>query len=194
MLCARPEQPAVDARGAKQRLAGLSRAPSTSARRSGRSRGGPWIVGGPVRVRERGPPKKRAAPVARAEPPGGLRARPRAYSSSGGLRRASRQRAATTGGSLALAGAERYVLNPGSVGQARERTARARFMVLDLEQRPAIFYAVHYDIAGCRRALRERKLPTRSAHLKPSPMRDRARALRRALNALSLSEGGAEVR
>jgi diadenosine tetraphosphatase ApaH/serine/threonine PP2A family protein phosphatase len=90
------------------------------------------------------------------------------------------------GGSLALAGAERYVLNPGSVGQARERTARARFMVLDLEQRPAIFYAVHYDIAGCRRALRERKLSTRSAHLKPSPMRDRARALRRALNALSL--------
>jgi putative phosphoesterase len=93
------------------------------------------------------------------------------------------------GGSLTLAGPESYALNPGSVGQARERTARARFMVLDLEQRRVSFHAIRYDVGGCRRALRERELPTWSAHLKPSPLRDRARALRGALNALSIKEG-----
>jgi predicted phosphodiesterase len=88
------------------------------------------------------------------------------------------------GGSLTLARAERYVLNPGSVGQSRQRTARARFMVLDLDQDQATFYAVRYDIPGCRRALRERRLPTWSCHLKPSPVRKRTRALRRALRRL----------
>jgi predicted phosphodiesterase len=85
------------------------------------------------------------------------------------------------GRSLSLDLGERYVLNPGSVGQSRQRTARSRFMVLDPEKGRATFYAVHYDIRGCRRALQERKLPTWSCHLNPSPLRNRAGALRRAL-------------
>jgi predicted phosphodiesterase len=82
-------------------------------------------------------------------------------------------------GSLDLDVADRHLLNPGSVGQSRERTARSRFMVLDLGQSRARFYGVRYDIAGCRRALRERGLAPGSAHVKPTPMRDRAAALRR---------------
>jgi predicted phosphodiesterase len=84
-------------------------------------------------------------------------------------------------GSVALARGERYLLNPGSVGQSRERTARARFMVLDLERSVATFYAIHYNIGGCRRALREHGLPTYSVHLHRSPLRRCAGSVRRAL-------------
>lgn len=83
-------------------------------------------------------------------------------------------------GSVALARAERYLLNPGSVGQSRERRARSRFMVVDLERSYVRFYAVRYDVAGCRRALEQRGLPGWSCHVKPTPLRDRARTLRRA--------------
>jgi predicted phosphodiesterase len=80
-----------------------------------------------------------------------------------------------------LRAGERYVLNPGSVGQSRERAARARFMVLDLDSRRATFHAVRYDVGGCRRALRERGLPSWSVHLNPSPLRRYAASLRRAI-------------
>jgi predicted phosphodiesterase len=82
-------------------------------------------------------------------------------------------------GSVDLQIPDRHLLNPGSVGQSRERTARSRFMVLDLERSRARFYGVRYDIAGCRRALRERGLAPGSSHVKPTPVRDRAYALRR---------------
>jgi len=83
-------------------------------------------------------------------------------------------------GSVDLGAADRHLLNPGSVGQSRQRTARARFMVLDLAQSIVRFYAVRYDIAGCRRALLQRGLAPESSHVKPTPVRDRAHALRRA--------------
>ena len=79
------------------------------------------------------------------------------------------------GGVVSLVGDGRYVLNPGSVGQSRERRVRARFMLLDLEERRAVFHAVPYDVARCRQALREKGLPPNSYHLPPS----RGRALRR---------------
>lgn len=59
---------------------------------------------------------------------------------------------------------ERYVLNPGSVGQSRERAALARFMVLDTNAGLATFHAVDYDHRGCRRALRLAGRPARSCH------------------------------
>jgi predicted phosphodiesterase len=82
-------------------------------------------------------------------------------------------------GSVDLHIPDRYLLNPGSVGQSRERRARSQFMVLDLEQSRTRFYGVRYDVAGCRRALRERGLAPESPHVKPTPVRDRAYALRR---------------
>jgi predicted phosphodiesterase len=70
------------------------------------------------------------------------------------------------------------LLNPGAVGQSRSRDARARVVVLDLATRVATFHAVAYDVAGCRRALRERGLPAESCHLAPSRWDDVAGALR----------------
>ena len=89
--------------------------------------------------------------------------------------------AAAPGSKLALAEGERYLLNPGSVGQSRERTARARFALIDLEQAEAEFFAVRYDVRGARMALCEAGLPTDSLHPKPRPWRARAR---RALKAI----------
>jgi predicted phosphodiesterase len=68
---------------------------------------------------------------------------------------------------VALAGADRWLLNPGAVGQSREPRVRARFMVLDLERLEATFHAVHYDVRRSRALLRAQRLPTRSLHLAP---------------------------
>ena len=61
------------------------------------------------------------------------------------------------------------LLNPGSVGQSRERerVPLARSLVLDLEGRSARFFSVPYDVAACRAALRAAGLPRRAAHLRP---------------------------
>jgi putative phosphoesterase len=78
-------------------------------------------------------------------------------------------------GEFALPPGERVLLNPGAVGQSRDRRARAHVMVLDLATRTTSFQAVGYDVAACRRALRERGLPDGSHHLRPSPWRVAAR-------------------
>ena len=87
------------------------------------------------------------------------------------------------GGSLSLTRSDRYLLNPGSVGQSRERTARARFIVLDLDRGRASYYGIGYDLEACREALRERGLPTWSAHLNASALSRAASPLRRAVAA-----------
>ena len=78
-------------------------------------------------------------------------------------------------GEFALPPGERVLLNPGAVGQSRDRRARAHVMVLDLATRIASFQTVAYDVAACRRALRDRGLPDGSHHLRPSPWRVAAR-------------------
>lgn len=87
--------------------------------------------------------------------------------------------ARTSSRSLSLAGVRRALLNPGSVGQSRQRTARARFMVLDLERDEATFHTRRYDVEGCLRALRSAGLPPGAVHVKPTPLRTLAGALRR---------------
>jgi diadenosine tetraphosphatase ApaH/serine/threonine PP2A family protein phosphatase len=77
-----------------------------------------------------------------------------------------------------------FLLNPGSVGQARERRARARCMLLDLDRREATFHAVPYDTSGCLRALRERGLPPNACHLPPSTRQAARRLLRNARDAV----------
>jgi predicted phosphodiesterase len=71
-------------------------------------------------------------------------------------------------GAVALPAGERVLLNPGAVGQSRERAVRAQAMVLDLEARTARFCAVPYDATACREALRERGLPPEACHMPPS--------------------------
>ena len=82
-------------------------------------------------------------------------------------------------GSVRLSGAERFLLNPGAVGQSRQRSPHARALVLDCDRHLASFVDVPYDIEACRRALRERGLPQDSVHRKPPATVIVARAIGR---------------
>jgi diadenosine tetraphosphatase ApaH/serine/threonine PP2A family protein phosphatase len=75
-----------------------------------------------------------------------------------------------TRGVVSLSAASRAprLLNPGSVGQSRDRQARVRFALLDAERDEARFYSLPYDVAACRAALRKQGLPPASCHLAPS--------------------------
>jgi predicted phosphodiesterase len=84
----------------------------------------------------------------------------------------------TTRDATPLPAGEAVLLNPGSAGQSRELRARARFAVLDLGAREARFFAIPYDVAACRGALRDVGLSPRSCHLRPSLPRAAARAVR----------------
>jgi predicted phosphodiesterase len=80
-----------------------------------------------------------------------------------GARRGSLLRRST--GTVSLMPGEPTLLNPGAVGQSRSRDPAARVAVLDLAAQVAGFYALPYDVAGCRQALRERGLPPESCHV-----------------------------
>ena len=99
-----------------------------------------------------------------------------------GARRGSLLRRRT--GRIRLAPGEPTLLNPGAVGQSRDRDAVARVMVLDLAAGVAEFHALPYDVDACRKALRERGLPPDSCHVPRSrwdeaigPVKARARRL-----------------
>jgi predicted phosphodiesterase len=67
-------------------------------------------------------------------------------------------------GGLAPAGTEltlndRWLLNPGSVGQPRDGDPRAAWLLLDLERRFATFHRVAYPIEKTQEEMRERGLP-----------------------------------
>lgn len=78
------------------------------------------------------------------------------------------------------AGRTRRMLNPGSVGQSRDRSPDARFAVVDLESRLATLHRVPYDVHACREALRRQGLPVASCSSPPPGMLGRlARRLTR---------------
>jgi len=82
-------------------------------------------------------------------------------------------------GSVRLDPGQRYLVNPGSVGQSRDRSVAARYLVLDLGRRQAHFRAVPYDVRGHVQALVRAGLPARSHHL-PTTMAEHAeRALKK---------------
>jgi predicted phosphodiesterase len=54
---------------------------------------------------------------------------------------------------------QRWLLNPGSVGQPRDGDPRAAWLLLDLEQRFATFHRVAYPIEKTQDEMRERGLP-----------------------------------
>jgi putative phosphoesterase len=82
-------------------------------------------------------------------------------------------------GTVSFKRSEALVLNPGSVGQSRERRPVARFAVLDLAEREVDLRDAAYDHHACRRALRARGLPPRSYHRNPDGARARLGRLRR---------------
>ena len=64
---------------------------------------------------------------------------------------------------LAIPPAARLLVNPGSVGQPRDRDARAAFAVYDSEQAVIVFRRVAYDVAAAQAAIRAARLPERLA-------------------------------
>ena len=64
---------------------------------------------------------------------------------------------------LPIAPGSRMLVNPGSVGQPRDRDARAAFAVYDSEAAVVIFRRVAYDITGAQEAIRAAGLPERLA-------------------------------
>lgn len=70
--------------------------------------------------------------------------------------------------------AEHWLINPGAVGQSREREVRACVAVLDLAREEATFHALRYDVDETRAELRRRGLPVDAVHMPP---RSRARRL-----------------
>ncbi len=78
-------------------------------------------------------------------------------------------------GDVALAADDRVLLNPGSVGQARERRPLARLLIVDTESGSAEFRAIPYDHSRTRAALVEHGLPANAYHRKPTVRRHVAR-------------------
>ena len=83
------------------------------------------------------------------------------------------------GGTISLEGGGAILLNPGSVGQSRDRAALARFSLVDLGRGTATFYAVPYAVDRTREELRRRGLPANACHLPPARMRWLRRTVRR---------------
>lgn len=61
---------------------------------------------------------------------------------------------------LGLLPENRYLINPGSVGQPRDGDPRAAFAILDQDAQRATFHRVAYDIRRCRDKILRAGLPT----------------------------------
>lgn len=55
--------------------------------------------------------------------------------------------------------ARRYLINPGSVGQPRDRNPEASFAIVDSKKRTAQFFRVEYDVAKTQTAILKAGLP-----------------------------------
>lgn len=60
---------------------------------------------------------------------------------------------------LKLDSAKKYLVNPGSVGQPRDRDRRAAFAVYDSAEQEILFYRVPYDVAGAQVRILQAGLP-----------------------------------
>lgn len=60
--------------------------------------------------------------------------------------------------------ARRYLINPGSVGQPRDRNPRASFAIIDSRRMTAQFFRVSYDLAKAQSAILKAGLPPMLAH------------------------------
>ena len=92
-------------------------------------------------------------------------------------------------GTVGLEDGRRYVVNPGSVGQPRERRPLVRFAVLDREDGKVEFRATRYDDHATRRSLAEHGLPRDACHRRPS-LRTRTWQVKAALRRAAARLGG----
>jgi diadenosine tetraphosphatase ApaH/serine/threonine PP2A family protein phosphatase len=86
-----------------------------------------------------------------------------------------------------LASEARFLVNPGAVGQSRQRetTPRARFALVDLERAQVRFFAEPYDVRATRAALRARRLSRDSVHIRPGRLPTATRRARRVVGLVS---------
>jgi predicted phosphodiesterase len=68
-------------------------------------------------------------------------------------------------GAFGLPAGERWLINPGAVGQSRDRAVRARVAVLDLDAGAVTFHDLPYDVDATVRDLRRCGLPPSAVHL-----------------------------
>jgi diadenosine tetraphosphatase ApaH/serine/threonine PP2A family protein phosphatase len=66
---------------------------------------------------------------------------------------------APEGTEMTFAEGERWLLNPGAVGQPRDGDPRAAWLLLDLELRRASFRRIEYAVERTQTEIRERGLP-----------------------------------
>jgi predicted phosphodiesterase len=65
---------------------------------------------------------------------------------------------------VAIDNASRFLINPGSVGQPRDRDPRAAYAVFSLEEQLVTYYRVEYDIAKAQSRILQAGLPEPLAH------------------------------
>jgi diadenosine tetraphosphatase ApaH/serine/threonine PP2A family protein phosphatase len=53
----------------------------------------------------------------------------------------------------------RYLINPGSVGQPRDRIPHASFLIFDSDRRTVQFFRVEYDVPKAQASIRKAGLP-----------------------------------
>lgn len=63
------------------------------------------------------------------------------------------------GGEVKLEPGSSYLVNPGSVGQPRDRNSKASCLVYDSDHRIIRFHRLEYDIAAAQKRIREAELP-----------------------------------
>lgn len=87
------------------------------------------------------------------------------------------------GAEVSLAGEGRFLVNPGAVGQSRERelVPKARFALLDLDRSRVQYFAEPYDAATTRAALRTHRLPPYAVHVRPGKVFGAGRRAQRLL-------------
>lgn len=62
-------------------------------------------------------------------------------------------------GTLELDPASRYLINPGSIGQPRDRDPRASFMIYDSDKKKIRWYRLDYDLGKAQRRILDAGLP-----------------------------------
>jgi predicted phosphodiesterase len=63
------------------------------------------------------------------------------------------------GGEIKLEAGSSYLINPGSVGQPRDRNSKASCLIYDSDHRTIRFHRLEYDIASAQKRIREAELP-----------------------------------
>lgn len=68
-----------------------------------------------------------------------------------------------TSGRIALAPGGRYLINPGSIGQPRDRDPRASYMIYDSKKRVVHWYRIPYPVGSAQSRIRKAGLPNNLA-------------------------------